>query len=138
MHGSYSSASLPYTAAHLLVMCCFSLTLLHDMRQDVLPMRFGDSQPRVATMSRLRFSQSVDYMMDYASDEDDLKLPSIKGALRLEGTASLSPRSEAAVKKVKKAVGFANKGPVREPAKVLSSCLKITRTRSRDSCVSRE
>ena len=46
-------------------------------------------------VSRLRFSQSVDYMLSLDDDDDDLKLPKVKGALKLDGSGALSPRADA-------------------------------------------
>ena len=95
------------------------------MQDGVLPMRFGDSQPRAPTVSRLKFQEPVDYMMDYASDEeyDGVRLPSIKGALKVEVTAAVSsPRADGEkVKKVSKkqpTVSASSKGPVRQLAVV--------------------
>jgi hypothetical protein len=89
-----------------------------DQKFDIVPMRFGDSQPRAQTISRLKSINSndessfeIDYMFSLEKEEDGFFLPKIKDSSIDGQSLSLSPRAQdkETAKKNKKAPATSGK-----------------------------
>ena len=91
-------------------------------KRYVVPMRYGDSKVSQPTISRLKMEQHkyLDYMYE-DEDNDSFKLPSIKGAEKLDTAsgsmgenAQAQPSPAKKKKSAKGGAGAGNKGPVRK------------------------